>query len=156
MTAYSTDVGVRWSDMDAFGHVNNACVVTLMEDARTELLFSRAALDARGSGLDQGLLVARLSVHYKRPLCYTSIPARVTLWVDTVRAAWFDMDYEVVDGSSGQLVATARTQLVSFDLSAERPRRLTDAERAFLADYRADGDRYPDSTQANTGVTSPR
>lgn len=39
MPAYATQVAVRWSDMDVFGHVNNARTVTLLEEARTELLF---------------------------------------------------------------------------------------------------------------------
>ncbi len=140
MTAYTTEIAVRWSDMDAFGHVNNAQLVTLIEEARSELLFSPAAVEARNGEFDQGLLVARLSVDYERPLPYTGVAARVTLWVTTVRGAWFDLDYEVADGSSGRRVATARTKLVPYDLSAGRPRRLTDTERAFLAGYRGDGD----------------
>lgn len=138
MSAYSTEIAVRWSDMDVFGHVNNARTVTLIEEARTELLFNAAARDAGAGELEQGLLVARLSVHYERPLHYTGAPARVTLWVATVRAAWFDLDYEVADGRSGQRVVNARTQLVPYDLDAGRPRRLTAAEREFLDGYRDD------------------
>lgn len=122
--------------MDVFGHVNNARTVTLIEEARTELLFSEAARDGGAGELETGLVVARLSVHYERPLVYTGTAARVTLWVGTLRAAWFDLDYEVADGRSGQRVATARTQLVPYDLPAERPRRLTAAERDFLTGYR--------------------
>lgn len=136
MSAYSTEIAVRWSDMDVFGHVNNARTVTLIEEARAELLFSSRARDSGAGELERGLLVARLSVHYERPLLYTGAAARVTLWVGTLRAAWFDLDYEVADGCSGQRVATARTQLVPYDLPAGRPRRLTDAERGFLAGYR--------------------
>lgn len=139
MSAYSTEVAVRWSDMDAFGHVNNARTVTLLEEARTELLFSAAARNSGAGDFEGGLIVARLSVRYEHPLIYTGAAARVTLWVATVRAASFDLDYEVADGRSGQRVATARTQLVPYDLQAGRPRRLTDAERDFLAAYRDAG-----------------
>lgn len=138
MSAYSTAIAVRWSDMDVFGHVNNARTVTLLEEARTELLFSAVARDGGAGELERGLLVARLSVHYQRPLRYTGAAAQVTLWVGTLRAAWFDLDYEVADGCSGQRVATARTQLVPYDLDAGRPRRLTAAEREFLGGYRDD------------------
>lgn len=139
MSAYSTEIAVRWSDMDVFGHVNNASTVTLIEEARAELFFSAAARDAGIGELDQGLVVARLSVHYERPLTYSGVPARVTLWVPAVGAAWFDLDYQVADGRSGQRVATARTRLVPYDLPTGRPRRLTDTERGFLAAYRDAG-----------------
>jgi hypothetical protein len=42
--AYATEIAVRWSDMDAFGHVNNARIVTLLEGPH------RAALRGRGAG----------------------------------------------------------------------------------------------------------
>jgi acyl-CoA thioester hydrolase len=139
VSAYSTEIAVRWSDMDAFGHVNNARTVTLLEEARAELLFGAAARAGGAGGLESGLLVAWLSVRYERPLIYSGAAARITLWVATLRAASFDLDYEIADGRSGQQVATALTQLVPYDLQAGRPRRLTDAERGFLAAYRDAG-----------------
>ncbi|WAC57863.1 thioesterase family protein [Gordonia sp. SL306] len=41
--AFVAEVGVRWSDMDAFGHINHARMVTLMEEARIEWLLSAGA-----------------------------------------------------------------------------------------------------------------
>ena len=38
--AFVAEVGVRWSDMDAFGHINHARMVTLMEEARIAWLLS--------------------------------------------------------------------------------------------------------------------
>ena len=38
--AYTAQVEVRWSDMDAFGHINHARMVTLMEEARIQWLLS--------------------------------------------------------------------------------------------------------------------
>lgn len=122
---------MRWSDMDVFGHVNNARTVTLLEEARTELLFREGGPKVTG-----GVVVARLSVHYRAPLVYSRTPVALRLWVSDLRAASFDLDYEVRDGRSTAVVATARTQLVPYDLDAGRPRRITPAERAFLEGYR--------------------
>jgi acyl-CoA thioester hydrolase len=135
VSAYATEIAVRWSDMDAFGHVNNASFVTLLEEARTELLFGAGA-QAGAAGLARGVVVARLSVRYRRPLVYSGAPAALRLWVSELRAASFDLDYEVRDGRSGEVVATARTQLVPYDLAAARPLRITDLERAFLEGHR--------------------
>jgi len=133
---FSTDVAVRWSDMDVYGHVNNARVVTLLEEARTELLFGEGA--RRGAHtLAAGVVVVELSVRYRQPLVYSASPVQVRLWVTELLAASFALDY-VVAGSVGDAV-TARTQLAAYDTAAQRPRRLTPAEREFLAGFRDGG-----------------
>ena len=38
--AFVAQVPVRWSDMDAFGHINHARMVTLMEEACVDWLLS--------------------------------------------------------------------------------------------------------------------
>ncbi len=133
---FSTDVAVRWSDMDVYGHVNNARVVTLLEEARTELLFGEGA--RRGAHtLAAGVVVVELSVRYRQPLVYSASPVQVRLWVSELLAASFALDY-VVAGAVGDAV-TARTQLAAYDTAAQRPRRLTPAEREFLAGFRDGG-----------------
>ena len=136
MAVFSTDVAVRWSDMDVFGHVNNACVVTLLEEARTELLFGEGA--RRGAQtLANGVVVVELLVRYRQPLVYSASPARVQLWVSELRAASFALDYTVA-GTGGHAVV-ARTQLAPYDIAAQRPRRLVPAEHEFLSAFRDGG-----------------
>ena len=131
--AFSTDVAVRWSDMDLYGHVNNARVVTLLEEARTELLFGEGA--RRGAeGLTRGVVVVKLEVRYRQPLVYSTTPVRVRLWVSELRAASFTVEY-VVSTGDGEAV-TARTWLAPYDTEAHRPRRLLPVEREFLAAFR--------------------
>ncbi len=64
---YVTQVRVRWSDLDAFRHVNNARTVTLLEEARVDWLFSEAARHGV-ERLTEGIVVARLEIDYKRPI----------------------------------------------------------------------------------------
>lgn len=133
MTVFSTDVAVRWSDMDVYGHVNNARVVTLLEEARAALLFGEGA--QRGAQtLAEGVVVVELVVRYRQPLVYSANPVRVRLWVSELRAASFALDY-VVATTDGDAV-TARTQLVAYDTGAQRARRLMPVEREFLAAFR--------------------
>jgi acyl-CoA thioester hydrolase len=132
LAVFTTDVAVRWSDMDVYGHVNNACVVTLLEEARTVLLFGEGA--KRGAQtLATGVVVVELTVRYRQPLVYSASPVRVQLWVSELRAASFALDYAVA-GTGGSAV-TARTQLAPYDTAAARPRRLLPAEREFLVDF---------------------
>jgi acyl-CoA thioester hydrolase len=124
---------LRWSDMDIYGHVNNVQFLRLLEEAR--VLALSQDLTAQGGGT--GLLVARSEIEYLSPLVFRPEPIAVDMWVTRIGAADFDMAYEVLDVTqngtgSGQIYARAETSLVTFDLSTERPRRITAPERARL------------------------
>lgn len=133
--------------MDVFGHVNNVAFLTYLEEARVDMLFhpdSPAAEPSeeesresgvRASPLSDGCLVVRHEIDYKTPLVHRPQPVRVETWVTRLRAASFELAYEVRD--EGALYATAASVLVPYDLHEERPRRLTPSEREFLAAYMA-------------------
>lgn len=125
---------LRWSDMDAFGHVNNVVFLTYLEEARVDMFFHP---DSPGAAMSGGCVVARHEIDYKKPLVHRVSPVRVEVWVTRFRAAVFELAYEVRDDDV--VYATAASVLVPYDLKAERPRRLTEDERAFLASYTADG-----------------
>ena len=136
MANLSKEKAERWSDMDVYGHVNNARVVTLLEEARTGLLFGEGA--RRGAQtLAEGVVVVELLVRYRQPLVYSASPVRVRLWVSELLAASFSLEY-IVAGTGGDAV-TARTQLAAYDTAAQRPRRLKPGEREFLAAFRDGG-----------------
>ncbi|MGH3656768.1 MAG: acyl-CoA thioesterase [Micromonosporaceae bacterium] len=135
MPRFTYQCALRWSDMDAYGHVNNARFLTLYEEARVALLFGEDG----SSSIERGVVIARHEIDYLRPVDYGTVSngetssRRVTieLWVDEVRPSRFTVAYEMRDGDA--LASRARSVLVPYDLVSRRPRRLTDAERAFLA-----------------------
>jgi acyl-CoA thioester hydrolase len=119
---------VRWSDLDAYGHVNNARLLTLYEEARVALFF----VGAREKGLtsfEEGIVIARHEVDYLRPVDYGDA-VRIEMWIDEIRPSRVGVRYEMFD--SDQLASRARSVAVPFDLRRQRPRRLSEAERAFL------------------------
>jgi acyl-CoA thioester hydrolase len=124
--------------MDAYGHVNHANTVTLLEEARTELLFVEATRQGADE-LARGMVVAKLSVDYHTQLVADGKSVRIAMSVRDLRAASFTLDYAVHSGrnESDAVVTTAQTLLVPYDFEAQRLRRLTDQERDFLAGYRA-------------------
>jgi acyl-CoA thioester hydrolase len=135
---FVAQVPVRWTDQDVYRHVNHAVAVTLLEEARIQLVFDAASADGV-PGFAAGLLVTGLSVDYKRQISYRSRELRVAMTVDDVRAAAFRIRYAMHDGpDEGDGVAvTAETRLATFDLAAQRPRRLTPEERTFLGRWAA-------------------
>ncbi|RCW45115.1 acyl-CoA thioester hydrolase [Halopolyspora algeriensis] len=136
MGAFIAEVALRWSDMDAFGHVNHARTVTLLEEARAGLLFTEAERQGL-SGMAEGMVVARVVIDYHAPLVYRAGAIQVRMSVRDLRAASFVIDYTATAGDAAS-VATAETLMVPYDLAAGRPRRLTDGEREFLAEWQLD------------------
>ena len=68
-------VTVRWSDLDAYGHVNNAAVVTLLEEARVAALWrtgrpGEAPSNAVPGGPDAPVctFVVRQEIEHRAPL----------------------------------------------------------------------------------------
>ena len=127
---FTVQVPMRWSDMDAYGHVNNVVHLQYFEMARVALFFERASLEER-TGLRRGTVVAAHDIRYKLPVVYSARPLDVQLWVSGVRAASFTCHYEVFDHE--RLAVTGSTLLVPFDFSIDRPRRLSPDEKEFLA-----------------------
>src|SRR2546421_11397335 len=77
---------LRWSDMDAFGHVNNAVYLRYLEEARIDLSLRLAPGDGDGS-LSGGSVVARHEIDYLRPLVHRYEPVTVETWVEKMSAA---------------------------------------------------------------------
>jgi len=126
---HTVAVPMRWSDMDAYGHVNNVVFLQYFEMARVDLFFERASLEER-TGLRRGTVVAEHEIKYRLPVVYSAQPLDVEIWVSDVRAAAFTCHYEIVD--HGNLAVTGSTLLVPFDFTISRPRRLTPDEKDFL------------------------
>lgn len=123
---------MRWSDMDAYGHVNNVVFLTYLEEARVDMLFVMG-VDLGGQALAEGVLVARHEIDYKAPMVFHSRGVDISMWVANIKGASFEIRYEVRDEDT--IFATAGSVLVTFDLPAGRPRRVSDEERRFLSRY---------------------
>ncbi|MEU0438921.1 thioesterase family protein [Streptomyces sp. NPDC006186] len=121
---------LRWADMDAYGHVNNVVFLRYLEEARIDFLF-RPDKDFK-----QGSVVARHEIDYKRQLVHRHRPVDIELWVTEIRAASFTLAYEVKDDDV--VYVRASTVIVPFDFAQQRPRRITDEERAFLKEHMDD------------------
>lgn len=123
---------LRWADMDAYGHVNNVVFLRYLEEARIDFLFRP------DKEFQQGSVVARHEIDYKRQLVHRHAPVDIELWVTEIRAAAFTLAYEVKDPD--QVYVLASTVIVPFNFEAQRPRRITSEEREFLREYMDDGD----------------
>ena len=140
---------LRWSDLDAYGHVNNARMLSLLEEARIQAFWvsddtsehavgaSTAVLDAT-PGANTITLIARQEVEYLAPIPYQRQPVDIELWIGHMGGASLDVCYEVyspVGVEPRVLYTRAVTTIVLVDAATERPRRIDDRERAAWEPY---------------------
>jgi acyl-CoA thioester hydrolase len=126
--------------MDAYGHVNNARVLTLYEEARVALFFTGAR--AMGvTSFEDGIVIARHEVDYLRTIDYAAdttgaprAPAvQIEMWIEEIRPSRFTIAYELLDADV--IASKARSVCVPYNLEQGYPRRLSNPERAFLEDW---------------------
>lgn len=118
-------IPIRWRDVDAYGHVNNAVFLNFLEEARdrlVETLFGERAWD---------FVVARVAIDYRSELSQADreavVRCRVTgFGTSSVRTA------EQVLAADGRLSAEAESVVVARDPGTGRSRPLTEEERATL------------------------
>ena len=131
MARFVHEVPMRWSDMDAYRHVNNSAYLAYLEQARVAMFFHRH------ESFSAGTVISRHEIDYLRPIVYHPQPLRLELWIADIGGARFTIGYEIYDGDA--LAARASTTCVTFDFESGRPRRLTAEERSILRDF-ADAD----------------
>ena len=129
---FRVPIDVRFRDLDAFGHVNNAVYFTYLEIARAAYF---TAVRGRPHGVDDfGVVVADAHCRYRSPAFYGE---RLAIDIATVglRSRSFEVSYRISVEESGRVVAEADTVLVAFDHRAKRTATLdptlVDAVEAF-------------------------
>lgn len=111
---FTTSIEVRWSDCDAFGHVNNAVYLTYLEQAR--FAYWHEVLPDMPF---PGMILARIEIDY-RAQAFPGDRLEVRAAVTELRNSSFWTDYEIVR-ADGTLVALARSAQVFFDYTTQKP-----------------------------------
>ena len=120
-------VEIRWSDVDAYQHVNNAVYATYLEECRDEWV-ERALGDA-GDAWD--LVLARVAIDFRRELRLEDEEVVVSCALERIGNSSLVLR-EQVRTREGELAAEAEAVLVARDRELGRSRPLSDAEREAL------------------------
>jgi acyl-CoA thioester hydrolase len=118
---YQSKQYVRWGDLDAFGHVNNA----------TYLIYAQEARFAWSKMLE--MVVARAEVDFIAPIYTGDIYIDVEIWVNKIGNSSFGLTYEMKNGD--ELLARVKTVQVTVSMETKKSRPINDAEREFLTKY---------------------
>ncbi len=129
---------VRWGDMDAMGHVNNAVYFRYCESARIALL-RRLDIKGRAEGHAQGPVLVTTACDFKREVKY---PATLDIGVrvEAVTRRSFALQYALFFAETDDLAAVARSVNAWVDYAEQRAVELPDELRALLAQYQTTGD----------------
>ena len=118
---YQNKQYVRWGDLDAFGHVNNA----------TYLVYAQEARFAWSKMIE--MVVARAEVDFIAPIYTGDIYIDVEIWVNKIGNSSFGLTYEMKNGD--ELLARIKTVQVAVSMDTKKSRPLKDSEREFLTQY---------------------
>lgn len=138
--AFVAHVPVRWSDMDAFGHINHARLVTLMEEARIQWLLSAGE---EYTPLIKSAMIVHVEVRYQAQLRHDDSPLSIAMWIKGHRSVDFTIGYEIRGAHAApdsRPACIASTQMAVVDVEAHTLRRLTDTEKGYLRSWGRSGD----------------
>ena len=140
---HRTSVQVRFRDIDAFGHVNNAVFFTYVELARIRYLLD---VLQPSTGFDRmPLILARVELDFRSPIAFGE-EITVETRVERIGRSSFEMRHRMTAGPDGRLAGDVHTVLVTYDYAEARPIRVPDDWRGRLAEHEGrslEGDTTP-------------
>jgi acyl-CoA thioester hydrolase len=129
---HKSQLQIRWADLDAFKHVNNAAYLVYMQEARADFTwYSRKVKGERPILVD--MVVARAEVDFIAPIHDVDIPLDIEIYLEKIGNSSFVMIYEM--SQAGQLRAKGKTVQVGVDMQDEKSRPLRDYEIEYLKQY---------------------
>lgn len=114
---------VRFRDVDAMGHVNNAVFLTYLEEARIAYLL-------RFDAGVKDMILARVEIDFRAPL-RSGDEIQIGVRPAGIGTKSFELEYEVRSGTA--VAAEAKTVIVSYDYETGRSVDLPESWREALA-----------------------
>jgi acyl-CoA thioester hydrolase len=129
---HSTDIQVRWGDMDAYAHVNNTLYLRYMEEARIELLNQ---MGYQLNDAAQGPVVINLQCTFMQPVVYPD-RLRIDCFADQVGNSSFMTHYKLYSQQQNSLVCEGSAKIVWINKQNNRSTRLPEDIRQMIEQQR--------------------
>ena len=114
---FSTKIDVRFSDLDALGHVNNAVFFTYFEEGRK--YFSKKVFNVADIS-DFKFIMAHIRCDFLRPIRFND-HVLLQMWVKDIGTNSFSYEYRLVDFSDETRVyAAGESTQVCYDYEKNR------------------------------------
>lgn len=131
-------ITVRFRDIDAMGHVNNAVFFTYLETGRVDYIRREVLGDTKSRSFTDrlGLILAHISCQFKAPIYYGQ-RVEVGTRVVEMRNSSFLVEQRIE--ADGQLAALAEAVVVHYDYQAGKSVRIPDEIRTRVEAFEAGG-----------------
>ena len=131
---YKTPIAVRFADIDAFGHVNNAIYLTYFEIARSSYWSEVVHWDWN----KMGIIIGKADVEYLKPIALND---QVFAYVRSSRIgnSSFDLQYVLVRSMNGieEICTTGTTVCISFDYNLSSSSPIPEEYRIKMQEFEA-------------------
>lgn len=122
-------IRVRFSDLDAFGVVDEVQYFEFFQEARIDYL--TRVWKASGVTMDRApMVIAQMDVDYLVPITFRTEPFEVRSWISRVGGSSFVIESELRDGQTAY--SRARVVLVTFDPVTQKAAPAPEALRELL------------------------
>ena len=128
---FTTDLEIRFRDLDALGHVNNAVYLTYFEIVRTRYwkrLFGLPPAD------DWGFVMVRTECNYRSPALLGETITIATR-VSALKNSSFTFEYRLTERRTGRLIADGLSVQACYDMKSGRTVRIPEAMRQAIKEF---------------------
>src|ERR1700749_2794658 len=129
---YKTPISIRFSDMDAYGHVNNAVYLTYFEIARSN--YWREII--KWNWDENGIILGRSEINYLKPIFMND---EIVCYVRTTRIgnSSFDVMHVLVKitPNGEEICTTGKTVCISYDYNVNKSVKIPSDQRARMITY---------------------
>ena len=130
---FYSPIQVRYGDLDPQWHVNNAKILTYIEQARFAYLVELQLWDGQ-SFMDLGLIIADVHVSYKAPILLGQ-KVRVGVRVSKIGNKSLTYACQIEDGTSHAVLATAEIVGVSYNYHTHATQPVPEDWRKKISQY---------------------
>lgn len=130
---HHTRIDIRYRDLDALGHVNNAAYLTYLEQARVTYFRDMAYWDGYKSEL--GIIVARICIDYKLALRLEDQSVKVWTRVSRLGNKSFTLENIISRSPEAGVAGHSETIMVAFDYARDQSVMIPDSWRQAIATY---------------------
>jgi acyl-CoA thioester hydrolase len=109
---HTSKINIRFKDIDAIGHVNNAVYLTYFEEARIAMF--NALIKSEWNWEKYGVLLVKNEVEYLKPILRNN-EIFIHTKIDRVGTKSFDVSYLLTNISQEIIYTKGKSVLVCFD-----------------------------------------
>lgn len=131
---HKTKIKIRFSDLDAMQHVNNATYLTFLEEARID--YFNCLFNRKRDSLDFKAVVGRIEINYIYPIVLGD-DVEVLTRVSKIGTKSFDVEHIITIKKNNEFIpaATSVTKLVYYDYKTKVTKVIPDEAKAKITKY---------------------